>query len=115
MAEDCLFCGIVAGNVRAAVIRDDERILAFRDVNPQAPTHVLVIPKEHHAVLGELYSADPGLAAELFAAVAQVAEQEGLADPGYRIVVNSGRHGGQTVDHVHVHILGGRGLAWPPG
>lgn len=115
MVDDCLFCGIVAGNVPAQIVRDGERVLAFRDVNPQAPTHVLVIPREHYADLGELSAADVGLAGELFGAVTEVAGSEGLADPGYRVVVNSGRHGGQTVGHVHVHLLGGRSLGWPPG
>ncbi len=115
MADDCLFCAVVAGDVPATVIRDGERTLAFRDVNPQAPTHVLVIPKDHHADLGALAAADPGLLAEVFREAAAVAAAEGLAAAGYRVVVNNGRDSGQTVAHLHAHVLGGRGLGWPPG
>jgi histidine triad (HIT) family protein len=111
---DCLFCRIVAGDVPATVVRETEATLAFRDVNPQAPTHVLVVPREHHADVAALTAADPGLAAEVLAAGVAVAQQEGLAD-GYRLVLNTGRDGGQTVFHVHLHVLGGRGLGWPPG
>ncbi len=115
MPADCLFCEIVAGQVPVTVVRDGERTLAFRDANPQAPTHVLVIPKAHHDDLGTLAEADPDLLGEVFGETAAVAEAEGLAGSGYRAVVNTGRHGGQTVAHVHVHVLGGRGLSWPPG
>lgn len=114
MPEDCLFCRIVAGDVPATVVRAGERTLAFRDVNPQAPSHVLVIPREHYDDLGALATADPQLLGEVFAETAAVAAEEGLAD-GYRTVVNTGRHGGQTVSHLHVHLLGGRSLTWPPG
>jgi histidine triad (HIT) family protein len=115
MAEHCLFCGIVTGNVPADVVRDGERTVAFRDVNPQAPVHVLVIPRDHHADLGALAAADPTLLAEVFREAAAVAAAEGLADSGYRVVLNSGRDSGQTVAHLHAHVLGGRGLGWPPG
>lgn len=115
MSGDCLFCGIAANTVRARIAREGERTLAFHDVNPQAPTHVLVIPRQHHDDLGALAGADPALLGELFGEAAAVAAAEGLAEPGYRVVVNTGRHGGQTVPHVHVHVLGGRGLGWPPG
>jgi len=115
MPADCLFCEIVAGRVPATVVQDGDRTLAFRDMNPQAPTHVLVVPKEHHDDLGALAQADPELLGELFGEAAAVAAAEGLAEPGYRMVVNTGRHGGQTVGHVHVHVLGGRALGWPPG
>ncbi|MBB3675877.1 histidine triad nucleotide-binding protein [Modestobacter versicolor] len=118
--SDCLFCRMVAGEVPPDVVRETDRTLAFRDINPQAPTHVLVIPKEHHATLGALAAADPGLTAELAAAAHAVAVQEGLAseagpEPGYRLVANSGPQAGQTVHHVHLHVLGGRALQWPPG
>ncbi len=112
--EDCLFCGIVAGEIPATVVQEDARFVAFRDIGPQAPTHVLVIPREHHADLGALVAAAPALAGELMAAAVKVAEQEGL-DAGYRLVLNTGRDGGQTVDHVHAHVLGGRRMTWPPG
>jgi len=115
MADNCLFCGIVAGEVPATVVRDGERTLAFRDVNPQAPVHVLVIPKDHHADLGALAAADPTLLAEVLAEAAAVAAAEGLAGAGYRVVFNTGANGGQTVAHLHAHVLGGRALRWPPG
>ena len=117
---DCLFCRMVAGEVRPDVVRETDRTLAFRDIDPKAPTHVLVVPKAHHATLGALAQADPTLTAELVAAAHAVAVQEGLAsdgapEPGWRLVANSGPQAGQTVHHVHLHVLGGRGLGWPPG
>ena len=111
---DCLFCRIVAGDVPATVVHETARTLAFRDLVPQAPTHVLVVPREHHADVAALTDADPALAGELLAAAVAVARQEGL-DGGHRLVVNSGHDGGQTVFHLHVHVLGGRSLGWPPG
>lgn len=119
-ASDCLFCRMVAGEVQPDVVRETDRTLAFRDINPQAPTHVLVVPKEHHATLGALATADPELTAELVAAASAVAAQEGLVtadapEPGWRLVANSGPQAGQTVHHVHLHVLGGRDLRWPPG
>ncbi|CCH87204.1 Histidine triad nucleotide-binding protein [Modestobacter italicus] len=118
--SDCLFCRMVAGEIAPDVVRETDRTLAFRDINPQAPTHVLVVPREHHATLGALTAADPGLTGELVAAAHAVALQEGLvadggAEPGYRLVANTGPQAGQTVHHVHLHVLGGRGLGWPPG
>ncbi|MGY1844410.1 HIT domain-containing protein [Modestobacter sp. SYSU DS0875] len=119
-SSDCLFCRMVAGEIAPDVVRETGRTLAFRDISPQAPTHVLVVPRDHHPTIGALTAADPALAAELLAAAQAVAEQEGLAtadspEPGWRLVVNSGPDGGQTVHHVHLHVLGGRGLTWPPG
>jgi histidine triad (HIT) family protein len=115
MARDgCLFCGIVAGDVPADVVRSDDRVVAFRDINPQAPTHVLVIPKEHHADVAAL-AGDAELLAAVFRTAAEVASAEGVADGGYRLVTNTGEGAGQTVHHVHVHLLGGRALHWPPG
>ena len=118
--SDCLFCRMVSGEIPPDVVRETDRTLAFRDINPQAPTHVLVVPKDHHATLGALAAADPGLTAELVAAAHAVAVQEELvgadtAEPGYRLVANTGPQAGQTVHHVHLHVLGGRGLGWPPG
>jgi histidine triad (HIT) family protein len=114
MAEsDCLFCKIANGDVPANVVRESPRVTAFRDINPQAPTHVLVIPKDHWPTVGELASGDPELLAEVIRAAAAVADDEGL--PGHRIVFNTGSAAGQTVWHVHAHLLGGRGLGWPPG
>jgi histidine triad (HIT) family protein len=112
---DCLFCRIVAGQVPADVVRSGERTLAFRDIAPQAPTHVLVITREHYRDAAELSAADAELAAALLADAAAVAAQEGLAEAGYRIVLNTGAEAGQTVFHVHAHVLGGRRLSWPPG
>jgi histidine triad (HIT) family protein len=97
------------------VVRESERALAFRDINPQAPTHVLVIPKDHHATAAELAVADPDLLAELVREAHEVAVAEGIADSGYRVVFNTGAQAGQTVFHAHAHVLGGRGLNWPPG
>jgi histidine triad (HIT) family protein len=116
---DCLFCGMVAGEVPANVVLETDRVLAFRDINPQAPTHVLVIPKEHHVTVGALATADPGLLGEVVEATSAVARREGLVsdgadEPGYRLVTNTGPGAGQTVFHAHVHVLGGRGMGWPP-
>jgi histidine triad (HIT) family protein len=112
---DCLFCKIVAGEMPATVVRESERTLTFRDINPHAPTHVLVIPKEHHPTAGDLAAADPELTAEVLREAAAVAADEDVAESGYRIVLNTGPGAGQTVLHVHAHVLGGRGLDWPPG
>jgi histidine triad (HIT) family protein len=112
---DCLFCKIVSGDVPATIVRDDSRTLAFRDLNPQAPTHVLVIPKQHHATFADMAAADADLAAEVLLTAAGVAADEGIAESGYRVVFNTGAGAGQTVFHVHAHVLGGRGMAWPPG
>jgi len=112
--SDCLFCRIVAGEIPATVVLETDDVLAFRDIAPAAPTHVVVVPKAHHQDVVALAAADPGLAAKVLAAGTAVAEQEGLAD-GFRLVFNTGRDGGQTVFHVHLHVLGGRSLTWPPG
>jgi histidine triad (HIT) family protein len=112
---DCLFCMIAAGDVPATRVRETERTLAFRDVNPQAPVHVLVIPKAHHRDLAELVAAGDGLLAEIAAQAHEVAVAGGIAETGYRVVFNTGGHAGQSVDHVHAHVLGGRPMAWPPG
>jgi histidine triad (HIT) family protein len=116
---DCLFCRIVAGEVPADVVLDTDRVLAFRDINPQAPTHVLVIPKEHHATVAALAAADPALLGEVVTGAHTVARQDKLVtedadEPGYRLVTNTGPDAGQTVHHVHVHLLGGRSMGWPP-
>ena len=114
MAE-CLFCAIVAGEIPATTVLETDRILAFRDINPQAPTHVLVIPKEHHRDLAALAAVDPGLLGELITVAHRVATAEGVAEAGYRLVFNTGAQAGQAVWHVHGHVLGGRDLTWPPG
>jgi len=111
----CIFCRIVAGEAPADVIYEDESVIAFRDINPQAPVHVLVIPREHVAGPLALGDGHEALAGKLFRAAAIVARQEGIADSGYRLVMNEGRHGQQSVFHAHLHVLGGRQLRWPPG
>jgi histidine triad (HIT) family protein len=113
--EDCLFCRIVAGDIPAQVVHQDEEILAFRDINPQAPTHILVIPREHVSSVAELDASQELLAGRLLLGARSVAAAEGLVGPGYRLVVNHGADGGQSVDHLHLHVLGGRTLSWPPG
>ncbi|MEQ4724805.1 histidine triad nucleotide-binding protein [Nonomuraea sp. B19D2] len=113
--SDCLFCKIVAKEIPAEIVYETGRTLAFRDVNPQAPTHVLVVPKQHHATAAALAEADDGLADEVLKAAHSVAVLEHVADSGYRVVFNTGLGAGQTVFHVHAHVLGGRDLTWPPG
>ncbi|MFD0659401.1 HIT domain-containing protein [Thermocatellispora tengchongensis] len=113
--NDCLFCKIVAKEVPATIVHETERTLAFRDINPQAPTHVLVIPKEHYRDAAALAAADDGLADEVIMAAHRIAEAEEVAAEGYRLVFNTGPAAGQTVFHVHGHLIGGRGLNWPPG
>ena len=113
--SDCLFCAIVAGDIPAAIVAETRDTGAFRDISPQAPVHVLVVPRAHHQDAAALASADPALAGRFLADVAAVAEAEGVAGSGHRIVFNTGTDGGQTVGHVHAHLLGGRGMSWPPG
>jgi histidine triad (HIT) family protein len=112
---DCLFCKIVAGEVPATRVLESERTLAFRDINPQAPIHVLVIPKPHYPDLARIAAGDAGLLAEVAAQAHEVALAEGIGENGYRVVFNTGVNAGQTVDHAHAHVLGGRQMAWPPG
>jgi histidine triad (HIT) family protein len=110
VSDDCLFCRIVAKEIPATVVHETDTTLAFRDIGPKAPVHVLVIPKAHHANIGDLAAADPALAGALLAAAGTVAELEGLTGDGYRLIFNTGPHGGQEVAHVHVHVLGGAPL-----
>ena len=110
----CLFCRIVAGEIPADVVLETPDSVAFRDINPQAPVHVLVIPRAHHPDVGTLATADPELAGRLLRDVAAVAAAEGVGG-GYRLVFNTGAEAGQSVFHVHGHVLGGRGMVWPPG
>ncbi len=112
--EDCLFCRIVAGEIPADVVHETETTLAFRDINPQAPTHILVIPRTHQPNVATLAGNEPDVLVDLVAAVADIAEQEGLGK-GYRLVFNTGRQAYQSVFHVHAHLLGGRDMGWPPG
>jgi histidine triad (HIT) family protein len=112
---DCLFCGIAAGDIPATIVSATSRTVAFRDINPQAPVHVLVIPRDHHVNVAELGAAAADLLAELVEHARDVAVAEGIADSGYRVVFNTGPQAGQTVNHVHAHVLGGRAMSWPPG
>ncbi|MDR6861687.1 histidine triad nucleotide-binding protein [Phycicoccus sp. 3266] len=112
---DCIFCRVLSGDIPADVVREDEHTVAFRDLEPQAPTHVLVIPRRHVPDVGTLAVQAPDEVAPLFAAVRAVAEQEGVAERGYRSVFNTGAEAHQTVFHAHVHVLGGRAMTWPPG
>ena len=113
--SDCLFCKIGSGQIPAKVVLQDDEILAFDDVNPQAPVHVLVIPKRHVVALNDAGTGDQVLLGRLLEAAASVAKKKGIAESGYRVVANTGRDGGQSVFHLHLHVLGGRHMAWPPG
>jgi histidine triad (HIT) family protein len=112
---ECLFCAIVAGDIPSTQVLETDRILAFRDIDPQAPTHVLIIPKAHYPDVAALAAEDAALLGEVIDAARQVAAAEGVAEAGYRVVFNTGVQAGQTVPHVHGHVLGGRSLTWPPG
>jgi histidine triad (HIT) family protein len=114
MATDCLFCRIVAGTIPAQRLYEDEHTLAFADIHPQAPTHLLIIPKQHVASMAHATEADTSVLGHLLAVAAQLARAQQL-DKGYRVVVNTGDDGGQTVHHLHLHLLGGRSMTWPPG
>lgn len=112
---DCLFCRIVAKEVPATIVYETDTVLAFRDINPQAPTHALVIPKQHHADAAAMASADPALAGAVLASAHEVAKTDGIDVSGYRLVFNTGADAQQTVHHAHCHVLGGRAMTWPPG
>jgi histidine triad (HIT) family protein len=112
---DCLFCRIVAGEIPSDRVLEDETLVAFRDIAPRAPTHVLVVPREHIPSARELTETDGDLLSHLFVTAQRIAAGEGIADAGYRLVVNVGQWGGQSVDHLHLHVLGGRAMTWPPG
>jgi histidine triad (HIT) family protein len=111
----CLFCKIIDRQIPASIVYEDERVLAFNDINPQAPTHVLILPKRHIATLNDLQAADDGLVGELIRRAAAIAKDRGLEASGYRTVFNTNKDAGQTVFHIHLHLLGGRIFAWPPG
>ncbi len=113
--SDCLFCKIVAGDIPAELVHEDARVVAFRDINPQAPTHVLIIPREHIPTINDLDAAHEPLVGALFSVAKKIAGDEGLSDDGYRVVMNCNEGAGQSVFHIHLHLLGGRPLHWPPG
>ena len=113
MPDACLFCRIARGEIPAKMIVNNKEIAAFRDISPQAPTHILIIPKKHIASLDD--ANDANLLGQMMAMAAALARQEGIAKTGYRTVINTGKDGGQSVDHLHIHLLGGRQMSWPPG
>ena len=113
--SDCLFCKIIEGEIPAEIVAENEYALAFRDINPQAPTHVLVIPREHIASSSELIKKNIGALSHMALLANEISIAEGVSDDGFRWVINSGSHGGQTVFHIHLHLLGGRQMDWPPG
>lgn len=112
---DCLFCKMVSGDITPDTVYEDEDVLAFRDINPQAPMHVLVVPKQHVSTLNDLDADNSALIGKMMMAAARIAQQEGFAEQGYRTVMNCNDYGGQTVFHIHLHLLGGRVMHWPPG
>jgi len=112
---DCLFCRLAAGEIPASIVYQDERVIAFKDITPQAPTHILVIPLRHISTLNDLTAEDDGLVGEMTRRAAAIAKEQGLADRGYRVLFNCNADAGQTVFHIHLHLVGGRRLAWPPG
>lgn len=114
-SPECLFCKIVAGSIDASIVHQNDAVVAFRDINPQAPTHILIIPRNHVATINELTESDAGDVGQLFLAAKEVAKMEGLAERGYRVVMNCMEGAGQSVFHIHLHLLGGRALRWPPG
>ncbi len=115
MPDDCLFCRIVRDEIPSTKVHEDDQVVAFRDIAPRAPTHILVVPREHIASAADLGEGAGPLLGRLFGVAAELARTEGIAADGYRIVTNIGRWGGQTVDHLHFHLLGGRRFEWPPG
>ena len=115
MPSDCIFCDIADGTIPADVVHNDELVVAFRDVNPQAPTHILLISREHVASAADLTENHAALLARLFVVAGTLARSEGIAESGYRIVTNVGSDAGQSVHHLHLHLLGGRSMSWPPG
>jgi len=112
---DCIFCRIVSGEVPSTTVAEEADVLAIRDIAPRAPTHVLLLPREHIRSAADLTDADASLLGRLFAMSAAIARDEGIADGGYRVVTNVGTWGGQSVDHLHFHLMGGRPFSWPPG
>lgn len=113
--SDCLFCKIVDKKIPAKVVHEDDQTLAFDDINPQAPVHTLVIPKRHVATVQDCGAQDQSLLGQLMLTCAKVAKLKGLAESGYRVAMNTGADGGQTVLHLHLHVMGGRHMGWPPG
>jgi len=113
--SDCLFCGIVDGKIKANVVYQNERVVAFRDISPKAPVHILIIPRKHVISVLDIEASDHALIGEIFQVAGLLAREQGIADSGFRVVVNSGPDAGQSVFHLHYHLIGGRQMAWPPG
>ena len=113
--SDCLFCKIRDGDIKGDIVYQDDDVLAFNDVNPQAPVHVLIIPNKHISTVNEIEAGDEIIMGKLFSAAKLIASQRGISDDGYRLVVNCNEKAGQTVFHIHMHLLGGRNMSWPPG
>ena len=114
-SASCLFCKIAAGDIAAELVYENELVLAFRDINPQAPTHILIIPRKHIATINDLEAVDAELVGELYLAAGELARKEGFAEEGYRVAMNCHAGAGQTVFHIHLHLLAGRPFTWPPG
>ena len=114
-SPDCLFCRIIAGEIPATFVHQDDLVIAIRDIAPRAPTHILLIPRVHIASALDVRQDDAALLGRLFTVAADIARDEGIAEAGYRLVANVGRWGGQSVDHLHLHLMGGRPFTWPPG
>ncbi len=113
--SDCLFCKILAGDIPADIVYESDTAIAFRDINPQAPTHVLIIPRKHIATINDIEATDQAIVGSLYSVAREIATAEGIADEGYRAVMNCNAAAGQTVFHIHLHLLGGREMGWPPG
>ena len=114
-SDSCAFCRIARGESEAAIVYEDETVLAFRDIRPAAPTHILIIPRQHVGSVDEVTAADGGLLTKMVAAASEIARRAGVRQSGYRLVINTGPDGGQTVFHLHLHLLAGRHMKWPPG
>ncbi len=112
---DCLFCKIISGQIPAKIVYRDDLVVAFEDINPQAPHHLLIVPQKHIATLNDVHDEDRELIGSMVTTASQLAKQRGLADDGYRVLINTNPGAGQTVFHIHLHLLGGRQLTWPPG
>lgn len=113
--QNCLFCKILKGEIPAELVYESDTAVAFRDINPQAPTHVLVIPRKHISTINDIEPADEAIVGSLYTAAREIAARDGIADDGYRAVMNCNEGAGQSVFHIHLHVLGGRPLSWPPG
>lgn len=113
--DDCIFCKIVNKEIQSTKVYEDDKVLAFKDISPEAPVHIVIVPKEHIRSTNELNENNASIVAHIFTIINKIAEEQGIKDSGYRIINNCGEHGGQTVNHIHFHLLGGRNLSWPPG